>query len=86
MESYLVLCGGDVWRKHFFFEPGLVDHDLEVDVYVLAAGHVIGLLLLFLSLEVLHLEPPFFSLLLDALYFVQGVAFLVVLSALHLRN
>ena len=70
-------------RQHFVFEAILVDHDFEVDVDVLAAGGVVGFLLLLFALEVLHLDPAFFSFLLDSLDLVERVSFLVLTASLH---
>jgi hypothetical protein len=53
--------------QHFISESILVDHNLKVNVHILAACQVISLLFLFLSLHVLHLHSPFLSLLLNAL-------------------
>lgn len=86
MGGYFVFDAADVGGEDVLLEAALVDHDFEVDVDVLAAGHVVGLLLLLLPLHVLHLHPPLLPLLLDALDLVQRVRFLLLAAALHLYN
>lgn len=73
-------------REYLVFEPVFIDHDLKVDVYIFTTSQVIGFLLLLLLLQILHLQPPLLSLLLNSLYFIQWVPFRHFLSALHYRN
>ena len=69
-------------RQHFLVESVLFDHDLKVNVDVFSTSQVVGFFLLLLTLQILHLYPPLFSLLLDSLYFVQRIR-LFLLSSLH---
>jgi hypothetical protein len=72
-----------VGREELLLEAALLDHELEVDVDVLAALQVVVLLLLLLPLRLLHLQPPLLPVLLDLLDLVQ-VAAALLLTSLHI--
>jgi hypothetical protein len=67
--------------KHFFSEPVLIDHDLEIDVHIFPRGLVVGFLFFLFPFEILHLDPTLFSLLLNFLELVHWVPF----ASLHLE-
>lgn len=70
--------------EEFVLEAVLVDHNLEVDVYVLATGQVECFLLLFLLLQFLHLLPSLLSFDFELFDGVEGVA--LVTGRFHILN
>lgn len=70
--------------EQFVFELVLLDHEFEVDVYVLAALGVEDLAFLLLTFGLLHLDSSFLSVLLYFFDFVE-VASSSLVVAFHLN-
>ncbi len=68
-------------REDFFPEAILVDHDFEVNVYILAAGEVVCFFFLLLPFQVFHLDSSLLPLLFNLLDLIQGVCF----ASLHIE-